>query len=224
MSAAVDQVLTFAPRLVDATALTLWLFAVTSALSTLIGAALAVLASAIGPAVSWPLAAYSWFMRGLPELVVLLGCYLLLPYAGLDVGPIGAAVIGFTAIGAAYEAEIFRAGLAAVPPGQYEASRALGMPPTVYWRRIVLPQVIRIVAGPWITYATGSIKRISIASAVAVSEIMHVTKQAISVTNRPFTFIVIAVVLYGGMASLLMIAEWSIGRRYDRMFGKAVRP
>jgi His/Glu/Gln/Arg/opine family amino acid ABC transporter permease subunit len=209
----------FGPRLVDATLLTLWLFVVTTLFSTLIGLALAVLASLSPRGVGWPLAAYSWFMRGVPELVVLLAAYLLLPYAGFDPGPVGAAIIGFVAISSAYEAEIFRAGLAAVPAGQHEAARALGMPLAVRLRRIVLPQALPIVAGPWLTYATGAVKRISIASAVAVSEIMHVTKQAISVTNRPFEFILIAVFLYGGMASLLMAAEAALARRRLRLVG-----
>lgn len=157
----------------------------------------------------------SWFFRGVPELIILLICYLGLPQIKVDLGPVGSAILGFSLIGMVYDYEVFRSALAAVPPGQYDAARALGLNTHLTIRKVIMPQVLRIALTPWMTYATGALKRMSIASAVAVSEIMHVTKQAISVTNMPFTFIFFAFALYAGVSSLLMLGDVWLGRRLD---------
>ena len=214
-----DLIISLWPRFLDATLLTLGIFVIVSLMSTTIGLLAALTTIAAGRWFTVLLAAYGWVFRGVPELVILLFCYLALPQLGLQIGPIGAAVLGFTLISTAYEIEIFRSGLAGVHRGQFEAARALGIPLPSVLRRIVLPQVIRIVATPWITYATGSIKRISIASAVAVTEIMQVTKQAIAFSHQPFRLILFAAILYATMASALMIAEIVVARRFKRRFG-----
>src|SRR5690606_41667161 len=67
---------------------------------------------------------YSWMFRGLPELVVLLFCFLALPQMGLRLTPIQSAVIGLALVASAYEYEILRGALTAVPAQQYEASRS----------------------------------------------------------------------------------------------------
>ncbi len=214
-----DMIISLWPRFLDATLLTLAIFVIVSVMSTTIGLLAALATIGAGRWLSMVLAAYGWVFRGVPELVILLFCYLALPQLGLDLGPVGAAVLGFTLISTAYEIEIFKAGLAGVHRGQFEAARALGIPLPSALRRIVLPQVVRIVATPWITYATGSIKRISIASAVAVTEIMQVTKQAIAFSHQPFTLILFASALYATMASILMIAEIIAARRFKQRFG-----
>jgi His/Glu/Gln/Arg/opine family amino acid ABC transporter permease subunit len=214
----VEIVWPWLPRFLEAAWLTLQIFVVVSALGTVAGLAVALLERGAAGRVLRPLAAtYSWVFRATPELVVLLFCFLGLPSLGIEIGPLAAAILGFTLIGAAYEYEVFRGALRAVPAGQYEAARALGIPWPSMMRRIVLPQVLRIAVTPWVTYATGSVKRISIASAVAVSEIMYVTKQAISFTNASFEFILLATLLYGTMASAMMLLERVLARRFDHL-------
>jgi His/Glu/Gln/Arg/opine family amino acid ABC transporter permease subunit len=214
----VEIVWPWLPRFLEAAWLTLQIFVVVSAMGTAAGLALALLERGAAGRLLRPLAAvYSWIFRATPELVVLLFCFLGLPSLGLEIEPVAAAILGFTLIGAAYEYEVFRGALRAVPAGQYEAARALGIPWPSMMRRIVLPQVLRIAVTPWVTYATGSVKRISIASAVAVSEIMYVTKQAISFTNAPFEFILLATLLYGTMASAMMLLERVLARRFDHL-------
>jgi ABC-type amino acid transport system permease subunit len=82
-------------------------------------------------------------------------------------------------------------------------------------RLVVIPQMARIALGPWATYATGALKRMSIASAVSVSEVMYVTKQAISATGKPFEFIFLAFALYAGISSILLGIEVLVARRMD---------
>lgn len=212
----IEAVWPWLPRFLDATLLTLRIFLVVSLLGTLAGLLAALLEQTRIGRVTRPVAAtYSWIFRATPELVVLLFCFLGLPALAIEISPVPAAILGFTLVGAAYEYEVFRGALKSVPRGQYEAARALG----ISWRsmilRIVMPQMLRIAVTPWVTYATGSVKRISVASAVAVSEIMFVTKQAIAFADRPFEFTLLATALYATMASVLMVAERLLARRFD---------
>jgi polar amino acid transport system permease protein len=74
----------------------------------------------------WALVAWVDVFRALPPLVLLVFVYAGLPFAGLEVSPWGAVAIGFFLNTGAYYGEIFRAGIASVPPGQMEAARSLG--------------------------------------------------------------------------------------------------
>jgi His/Glu/Gln/Arg/opine family amino acid ABC transporter permease subunit len=198
-----DVVIAWLPRLGQAALVTCGLFAVIAVLSTLAGLAMALSESGPGGRVlARVYLGVTGVLRGIPELVVLLFCYLGLPMLGVDLGPAGSAILGFALVGCAYDYQVFRGALAAVPAGQIEAARALGLS---RWHAMAIT--------PWITYATGAVKRLSIASAIAVAEIMHVTKQAIAVTGQPFQFIVLAMVLYGGLASVMMVAEMVVSRR-----------
>ncbi len=214
-----EDIIVHLPRFAAATWLTVWLFATVMALSTACGALLGILAEVTGRIVRWPLAVYSWVFRGLPDLVVLLACYLVLPAVGVDLGSIGSAILGLTLIGTAFQFEMFRAGFAAIDPRQFEAARALGIPLSAAIRRIVLPQVARIIVKPWITYAAGKVKGLSIASAIAVMEVMAVTRQTIAVTDHPFLLILFAAAIYGTIASVLMTVDVLYTRYAQRRYG-----
>lgn len=99
----------------------------------------------------WVATAYIEFFRGLPALVVILGVGLTIPLAfGVQVpgGTGQAGVVALTLVYGAYMAETIRAGIQAVPKGQYEASRSLGMSSFHTMRSVTLPQAIRIVIPP----------------------------------------------------------------------------
>jgi His/Glu/Gln/Arg/opine family amino acid ABC transporter permease subunit len=207
------------PRFAAAAWLTIWMFAVVTVISPAIGAALAVVADRFGRAVATPLAIYCWVFRGVPELVVLLACYLGLPAAGVDIGSIGAALLGLSLIGVAFQAEIFRGGLAAIEPRQLEAARSLGMSWRQTLRRIVLPQVVRIVLPAWTTFLAGYVKAFAVTSAIAVMEVMAVTRQLIAISNQPFLLILVPSAIYAAIASALMVAELVLVRRSARRYG-----
>lgn len=211
------------PRFLDATWLTIWMFVLVTTISTLIGATLAVLAEWTGKPVSLPLSVYSWVFRGLPELIVLLGCYLALPAIGLDLGSVGSAILGFTLVGIAFQLEIFRAGLNAVDKRILEATRALGMSWWLTMRRVVLPQVVRIAMPAWATFLAGNVKIFAVASAVAVTEVMAVTRQAIAVSDQPFFLIMVAAGIYAAIASILMVLEAVLSRRFSTRYGLGLR-
>lgn len=106
--------------------------------------------SSVGP-YRWLATAYIEFFRGLPAIVVFVAFSLLpLAFEGLTIpfDPYGAVWLALGIVAAAYMAEVIRAGIQAVPRGQLEAARSLGMPPGLATRKIVLPQAFRIVLPP----------------------------------------------------------------------------
>lgn len=99
----------------------------------------------------WLATAYIEFFRGLPAIVVFIAFSLLpLAFNGLIIpfDPYGTVWLALGIVAAAYMAEVIRAGIQAVPKGQLEAARSLGMPPALATRKIVLPQAFRIVLPP----------------------------------------------------------------------------
>jgi polar amino acid transport system permease protein len=105
----------------------------------------------VGP-YRWVATAYIEFFRGLPALIVIFGVGLTLPLAFNGWRPpggnFGAGVMALTLVYGAYMAETIRAGIQAVPKGQYEAARSLGMSPYRTMRSVTLPQALRIVIPP----------------------------------------------------------------------------
>ena len=215
MSGAFDWsfLLSFMPHFAGALAVTLEVFLTTLLLSTSGAVGMTVLGRSGWAPMRWIASTISWLFRGLPELIVLLFTYLGLPQLGLTLPPFWAAVTGLAAISMAYEYEIFRGALLAVPDGQFEAARALGMGRFAMYRRIIGPQVLRVALPPYLTFACTSLKRTSIASSVAVVEIMGYARRMIDALQKPFELMLIAMMLYAALSSILMLIEYFSRRR-----------
>lgn len=191
-----DLALAWMPRLLWAAALTLILAAVIFTISAVFGLLLALFARGRGKWVRRAIETFSGFFRSIPELVILFFFFFGGRQLGLPLGPVWSTILAFGLVGIAYDYQVFKGALAVIPKGQFDAARALGLRSWQAHALVVLPQMLPIARKGWITYAIGTIKRLSIASAVSVSEIMYVTKQAIAATNAPFLFLSIAVGLY----------------------------
>ena len=143
-------------------------------LAMLLGLAVALLRM-YGPApVRWLMVAYVEVLRGTPLMLQLFVIFFLLPEIGLPIPAFYAAVAGLAINYSAYEAEIYRAGLQAVPRGQMEAALSLGMSPALALRRIVIPQAVRIVIPPVTNDFIAMFKDTSVCSVITV---MELTKQ-----------------------------------------------
>lgn len=140
------------------------------------------------PPFSWLAVGYVEFFRGIPVLLLLIFLYYAVPQIGtmyglgntLKMNPFIAAVIGFGLNYAAYEAEIYRAGISSVAKGQWEAAYSLGMPSTVTFRRIILPQAFRVILPPMTNDLVALFKDTSVVSVIAVVEL---TKQYMILTR-----------------------------------------
>lgn len=126
---------------------------------------------------AWPLrlfaTGYVEFFRGIPVLLLLFFLYFGLAAISpaLELGPMQAAILGFGLNYAAYEAEIYRAGISSIPAGQWEAAAALGMSPVLTFRRIILPQAIRVILPPATNDLVALFKDTSVVSIIAVVEL-----------------------------------------------------
>ena len=129
--------------------------------------------------------AYVSVFRGVPLLVQLLFIYYFLAEFGLDVPAIVAAVGGLALSSAAYQAEILRGALNAVPRGQTEAAVALGFTDFEIWRRVLLPQALRISIPPLINEFILLLKASSLVSVVGIAELTRVSMNIASMTYRP---------------------------------------
>jgi polar amino acid transport system substrate-binding protein len=138
------------------------------------------LARLYGPApLRWLAVAYVEFFRGIPVLLLLYFIYFGLPDLANEYGlgawfhlsPLTAAVVGFGLNYAAYEAEIYRAGVGAVGRGQWEAAAVLGMSRPLTFRRIILPQALRIILPPMTSDFVALFKDTSVVSIIGVVEL-----------------------------------------------------
>jgi polar amino acid transport system substrate-binding protein len=120
---------------------------------------------------AWPLTAYVEVLRGTPLMLQLFVIFYVFPNAGLRLDALAAGVLGLAINYSAYEAEIYRAGLQAVPRGQMEAALALGMPRRLALRRIVLPQAVRIVLPAVTNDFIALFKDTSVCSVITVVEL-----------------------------------------------------
>lgn len=194
----------YAPLLLRAAGMTLLLTVSSMSVAVVLGL-LVVVARLYGPPpVRWAALAYVEFFRGIPLLLVLFFLYFGLAHYLADwhinLPAISTAVIGFGLNYAAYESEIYRASIEAVPIGQWEAARALGMSSPVTFRRIILPQAIRTAMGPMTNDLVALFKDTSLVSVIAVREL---TKEYLILSRSSLKFVelgLLTAVLYLAMS------------------------
>ncbi len=167
------------PLLVDGALVTVRITLASMLLAVILGLPIA-LARLYGPTpLRWLGLLYVEFFRGIPVLLLLYFLYYGLPVVAtnLDLGitlnlaPLQAAILGLGLNYAAYESEIYRAGISSLPIGQWEAAASLGMSKALTFRRIILPQAIRIILPPMTNDFVGLFKDTSIVSIIAVVEL-----------------------------------------------------
>jgi polar amino acid transport system permease protein len=157
-------------------------------------------------------AVYISFFRGVPLLVQLLMFFYMLPYIGLDMPAIMAAIFSVGLCSAAYTAEILRGALQTIPAGQTEAAHALGMPPLSLWRRILVPQALRLGMPSLINELILLVKVSSLASVVGIGELTRVAQNITGQTYRPLEIYLAAAAVY----FVINFAIAQLGRMAER--------
>jgi polar amino acid transport system permease protein len=216
----------------------------------LLGVVFAVLRLSPNPILSGVAWLYIWFFRAIPRYVLLFLCANLgvlystyslgvpfdsqlmhlfgfsgdLRFLGLNGNQIfsgfTAGLIGLALSEGAYMAEIVRAGIQSVDPGQAEAASALGMSRGGAMRRIVLPQAMRVIIPPTGNETIAMLKDTSLLIAVPVTSELNFQLQAIgSRTFQIIPLIVAAVLWYLALSSVLMVGQYFLERRFSRGVG-----
>ena len=194
------------PILLAGLGMTLALSALVVPLGLLGGLVLALLSTVRSRWVRLPLIAWIDFFRAFPPLVLLIFLYAGLPFAGLEMGGFGCVAVGFFLNTGAYYGEVLRAGIDSVPAGQTEAARTLGL--------VVLPQAVRNVLPDLLSNTLEVVKLTSLASVVALPELLFQARQAQSLTYNPTPIVAAAVVYF-----LLL---WPVVRLLSRLENRAL--
>ena len=157
---------------------------------------------------------YVWVMRGTPLMLQLLFVYFALPMVGIMLPDFAAALLAFTLNYTAYFAEIFRAGIQAIPKGQYEAAVALGLKHWQMMRHVIFPQVLRVVLPPISNETINLVKDTSLIYILAMNDLLRVAR---TIVQREFdmTPFVIAGIFYLAMTAVL---TW-IFKKLEQKYG-----
>ena len=151
---------------------------------------------------------YTDVLRAMPMLVVLILIYYALPFVGIVFSSFTAASLAFSMVLAAYSAEVVRAGIGAVPKGQFEAASALGLHFWLTMRKVILPQAIRIVIPPQASNCVSVIKDTSLASVVATSDLLKQATDTQALFANPTPLIGAAIIYVAILWPLVRFTGW----------------
>ncbi|MGM4982070.1 MULTISPECIES: amino acid ABC transporter permease [Rhizobium] len=192
----------------------LWMTIALGVVSIVIGVSAGLIVSLIRLYAPKPLQmlmiAYIDIMRAMPMLVVLILIYYALPFVGISFSAWWSAILGFSIVLAAYSAEVFRSGIESVPRGQFEAAAALGIPFLITLYKVVLPQAVRIVIPPTTSNCVSMFKDTSLASTVALPELLKEGQNAQGFYANPSPLIMAAliyIILLWPMVRLVSVLE-----------------
>ena len=174
------------PALLRAAVYTVGITIVGFALALVGGLLLALLRRSRSRLLSWPATGVIEFVRSTPLLIQLYFLFYVLPEFGLTLSALAAGTLGIALHYSCYVAEVYRAGLNAVPRGQWEAASALSMSPWNVYRNIVLPQAIRPIVPALGNYLVAMFKDTPVLSAITVVELML---QAKNIGSQSFRYV-----------------------------------
>lgn len=204
--------------LLRAAGMTVMLTIVSMPLAMLLGLIVA-LVRMYGPAaLRWVCALYVEVLRGTPVMLQLYVIFFILPQVlPFSFSPVAAAIIGLAVNYSAYEAEIYRAGLQAIPRGQMEAALALGMTRGTALRRVIVPQAVRIVVPPVTNDFIAMFKDTSVCSVIAVTELTKQYNMLANSTGEILKLAALTAGLYLAMSYPLSI----VARRLEKKLAGA---
>ena len=167
---------------------------------------------------SIPLAVVA-FIIGL-IIALLVALVRVVPATGIALDPLPTAIIGFSLNVGAYASETVRAAILSVPRGQWEAGFTIGMTYLQTFRRIILPQALRVSVPPLSNSFIGLFKETSLASTVTITELFRAAQQ---IANASYDFLPVyieAALVYWIFCFGLSLAQSRLERRLDRYIAK----
>src|SRR6201994_3526389 len=224
----------FDGRILHGLRVTIELTVIAMAIGILLGVLLAVMRLSPNWLVSGASSFFIWFFRGPPGLGQLLFWYniaALYPKIGIGIPfgpsfihadantlitPFAAAILGLGLNEGAYMAEIVRAGIISVDPGQADAAQWLGMTRLQTMRRIVLPQAMRVIIPPTGNETISMLKTTSLVSVIAVTELLYAAQLIYSVNFKTIPLLIVVSIWYIACTSVLYVGQYYLERYYGR--------
>jgi polar amino acid transport system permease protein len=195
------------PQLLQALLVTLEITLLGSVVALLLGLLIAVLRQAHIPVLDQVLWAFVEFVRSTPLLVQVFFLYFALPRFGITLSALTVGVIGLGVHYATYTSEVYRAGIEAVPKGQWEAATALSLSRSRTWTGVILPQAIPRVVPALGNYVISMFKEVPLLLAISVVEVVSKAQEIGSQTFRftePFTLAGLLFLVLSYPASMLV--------------------
>ncbi|WP_413204289.1 amino acid ABC transporter permease [Rhodospirillum sp. A1_3_36] len=155
---------------------------------------------------------YTDFLRGTPVFVLILACFYILSVVGVDLTPFQAGVFALTLFCSSHVGEITRGALIAIPRGQTEAAKAIGLTFGQTFLSVLIPQALRQILPTWVNTATEIVKASTLLSVIGVVEFVLATQQVISRTYLSLEFYFFAGFVY----FLLNFLIERVGRGVER--------
>lgn len=196
-------VVKYIPFLLEATVLTIQISIISIVVSIILGLVSAMMRISKFKILQIISNAYMEFIRGVPLLVQLYLVYYVMPEIGITLDAFSASVIGLGIYGGAYVSEVFRGSIEAIPYGQMEAARSLGMSYFLAMRKVVMPQALRISLPPLGNQFIITLKNSSLCSVITANELMHTSARFASVNFAFLEFFVVASLIYFAMTYIL---------------------
>lgn len=169
------------------------------------------------PPLRWIASLYIWVVRGTPLLVQVLFVFLALPtlVPALQLSDFASACVALAFNAGAYNAEAIRSGLLAVPKGQIEAARSLGLSSFFTFVDVTFPQAFKISLPPLVNNTVALLKDSSLAYAIGVVELTNVGNRIQAATFQPLPTLVTTAVIYLVLTTVLTQISGAVERRYD---------
>lgn len=204
----------YVPRYLQGLQVTIGLALVAMVVSVLLGLLLALMSRSRWRLLRAISATCTWVFRAIPIYVYLLWVYYGLPIAlGVNLSPIAAGVVCLGSQFAAFQAEVFRAGLGAISRGQVEAALSVGLNRVQVFFSIVLPQMLRLVLPSSGNNFVLIVRDTALVSVIGVFEITRYTQLAIMDSYRAFEFYTALAVLYAALILILSAGVTLLERR-----------
>jgi polar amino acid transport system permease protein len=159
---------------------------------------------------------YASFFRGTPLMVQVLIIYLALPQVGIVLGGLTSGLMALSLNYGAYLAETIRGGLMAVPAGQRDAARALGLPRWVIARKVIAPQAMRVIIPPAGALFVSMLKDSSLVSLMGLWELNFLAQSYARATYHYMEMLLAAAFIYWGMSIVFEIVQHRLEARFGR--------
>ena len=183
----------YLPKIVEGFFLTVQLALVVVVTGIACGFALALVRALRSRVLNFFIVVFADALRALPPLVLIILFYFALPSLGVRMSGFVATWLALSLVLAAYAEEIFWAGIVAVPKGQWEAARSIGLDFVQCLRYVVLPQAVRITIPPLTNRTIAITKGTALGAVVAVGEILYQAQSAYSLSYNPSPLVLGAV-------------------------------
>jgi polar amino acid transport system permease protein len=201
----------------EGTRVTVQLTAVAAVAGVLIGVLAALGKTSKWPPLRWLASAYIWVIRGTPLLVQVLFVFFALPVMipALQMSDFTSACVALSFNVGAYNAEAIRAGLLAVPKGQVEAARSLGLTPWFTFIDVTFPQAFKISLPPLVNNIVALLKDSSLAYAIGVVELTNVGNRIQAATFQPLPILLTSATIYLVLTTVMTQISNAVERRFD---------